>query len=139
MSPKTIARVIAAPFFVFWLAILYAGADHPPPPRFFVLVVFDLLATLAIRIRVPVYLGWRGARRRRLFLRVLLEGLAAGFALAALTALLPGTGEPSVASPGAADRVIWFAVIGVVGALNSALVYGGAILLGRWRRAGAAR
>ena len=106
MSRKSIARIIAIVFFVVWLAILYAGADDPPPPGFIVLILFDLAAAFAMDIRVRVYLGWHTARGCVRWLRVILEGLAAGLLLAGLTLLLPGGGEPSIPAPDPTEHLI---------------------------------
>ena len=48
--------VIAAGFFVVWVGILYAGADHPPPLGFIRLVLLCLLAAGIVYLRVPTYL-----------------------------------------------------------------------------------
>lgn len=39
---KRTALLNAFLFFMIWLAILYAGADHPPPPGFVFVVLLDL-------------------------------------------------------------------------------------------------
>jgi hypothetical protein len=115
------ASVIAAGFFFIWLGILYAGADHPPPPGFLLLVVLDLIAAIAVFFRVPAYGGWSGARRRHRIVRVLSEGLVTGLLVAAVVALVPFGGEPSRARP-AATYLIWFAVVGAAGAANALAV-----------------
>ena len=40
------ALALAAGHFLLWLGVLYAGADHPPPPGFLWLVALDLVASL---------------------------------------------------------------------------------------------
>ena len=49
--PRRIALLSAVIFFLFWLAVLYAGADHPPPPGFIAVVLNDLVAVLAFKQR----------------------------------------------------------------------------------------
>lgn len=117
------AAAIAAGFFFIWLGILYAGADHPPPPGFLLLVALDLMAAVAVFVRAPAYGGWSRDRRRHRVVRVLCEGLGAGLLVAAVVALTPFAGEPSRSVPAAA-YLIWFAVVGAAGAANAIAVYG---------------
>lgn len=124
------AGATAAGFFLIWLGILYAGADHPPPPGFLLLVVLDLIAAIAVFLRVPVYGSWSRARRRHRIVRVLCEGLVCGLLVAAAVALAPFGGEPSRAGPGAA-YLIWFAIAGAAGAANAIAVYGCSALFAR--------
>ncbi len=133
MSAKTIARIIAGTFFIGWLGILYAGADHPPPPGFILFVLFDLVAALLIYQRSPVYLNWHRTKRKYRRIRAILEGLAAGLAMAALTKLYPGTGNPGSPSPSLLANFIWFAVVGIVGSFNALTVYLSTILLAKIR------
>jgi membrane protease YdiL (CAAX protease family) len=109
-------------FFVVWLFILYAGADHPPPSGFIMLIVFDILAAGLIYWRVPTYITWFETRKSNRLLYVLRDGVAAGFAFAVLALLLPGTGEPSN-SPLPIDYLIWFIVLGAVGLMNAVIIY----------------
>ena len=122
---KRTALLNAVLFFVVWLAILYAGADQPPPPGFIFVVLLDLVAAGVVYWRVPFYLAWIASRRRNALLFVVLDGLVAGLAFAALPLAARwwlGGGEPSVA-PTMADSLIWLAVVGVVGALNAVAIY----------------
>jgi hypothetical protein len=127
---KTVRRAqrwIAGVFFVFWFGTLFAGADHPPPPGFLLLAVIVALCAGIVYWRVPLYLDWQSARRPRRYLRVLVDGVTAGLSLALLFMLLPG-GEPSVA-PRMLDRLIWFSVLGTLGAANALTIYSAAALL----------
>jgi drug/metabolite transporter (DMT)-like permease len=123
MTQKNTARVIAAGFFLGWLGILYAGADDPPPPGFVLILLADLVAAVLVYLRAPTYMGWSRTRRKNRLFLASLDGLAAGLVLALVAILLPGGGEPSV-QPAAIDHVIWFAVLGGVGAANTILIYG---------------
>lgn len=128
MSAKTIARIIASAFFIGWLGILYAGADHPPPPGFILFVLFDLVAAWLIERRSPVYLNWHRTQRKHHPLQVILEGLAAGLVMAALTKLYPSA---SSRLPNIIDTLIWFTVVGIVGSFNALAVYVSTILLSK--------
>lgn len=123
MNQKKIALSIAAAFFFGWLGILLAGADFPPPPGFVLIVLIDLLAAIVVYWRVPTYLDWSRTRRTYRLLQALGEGFAAGLLVALVAMLSPSSGEPSV-QPRWVDRLIWFAVLGSVGALNAVAVYG---------------
>jgi hypothetical protein len=122
------ALAIATVFFFGWLGILYAGADHPPPPGFALLVLIDLLAAAVVAWRVPTYVAWSRAQRPRRWLLALLEGAAAGLIVAGV--VIPFGGEPSV-QPSATAYVTWFAVLGAVGAANTLLIYGVSAYLAR--------
>ena len=134
MTHKRIALVLASLFFCGWLSILYAGADHPPPPGFIWIVLVCLLAALLVYLRVPSYVQWSIGRRKHRLVRALLDGLAAGLAFALLALVLPGGGEPTV-QPSVADRLIWFAVLGAVGLINAGMTFvASAFLVGRFGR-----
>lgn len=122
---KPAALLNAVLFFLFWLAVLYAGADHPPPPGFVFVVLLDLAAAGLVYWRVPVYLAWIANRRGNALLYVVRDGLIAGLTFAALPAASRwwlGGGEPTVA-PTVAGTLIWFAVVSGVGALNAVIIY----------------
>ncbi len=120
MTHKNTALTTAVFFFVIWLSILYAGADHPPPSGFILVIIFDLVASLIIYFRVPVYIEWQITHKTNRLLQVGLEGFLAGIVIALITALT-SSGEPSVTlTP--IDKIIWFAVLGIVGAINAVLV-----------------
>jgi hypothetical protein len=128
MTDKRIALILAGLFACGWLAILYAGADHPPPPGFAWIVLMVTVAGLLVYVRVPSYIRWHRNRKRLRLLLTLADGLAAGLAFAGLAMLFPGGGEPSV-QPRIVDRAIWFAVLGAVGLVNAGLVYLASVLL----------
>jgi len=44
MTAKRIGLILALAFFTIWLFILWAGADHPPPPGFVRVVLLDAVA-----------------------------------------------------------------------------------------------
>ena len=122
MWPKKIALINATLFFLVWLVILYAGADHPPPPGFVLLILFDLLAALLVYLRVPTYINWSNDRTKHRFFYVILDGLAAGFGFALLAIFLPASGEPGV-NPSVADYLIWFTILGAIGVANAVVIY----------------
>ena len=64
------ALLNAVLFFLFWLIVLYAGADHPPSPGFVAGVLLDLIAAGLVYWRVPIYLAWIASRRRNALLFV---------------------------------------------------------------------
>ncbi|HRW07501.1 MAG TPA: hypothetical protein P5121_20500 [Caldilineaceae bacterium] len=119
----SVQLVNAGVFFLVWLIILYAGADHPPPPGFVLLVLLDLCAALLVFWRVPRYLCWIAEKRHRL-LRVVLEGLVTGLVFALVAMVLPTVlgGDPAI-RPTGTERIIWFGVLGCVGAVNAVTIY----------------
>ncbi|MEA3336704.1 MAG: hypothetical protein U9R25_12390 [Chloroflexota bacterium] len=114
--------VIAAGFFIVWVGILYAGADHPPPFGFLWLVLLCLLAAGIVYLRVPTYANWSATGRRFRLLRVFLDGIVAGLLFALVPLLFNRGGEPD-AQPTWVDHMIWFAVLAGVGAANAMLIY----------------
>jgi heme A synthase len=126
LTDKRAAIAIALAFFFGWLAILYAGADHPPPPGFLALILFDLAAAFVVYRRVPVYAQRARARRPRRWLLALLEGalaglIAAGLALI-LSAILSVDDQTSMQRPALAV-LIFVTVVAAVGASNALLVF----------------
>ena len=124
MAHKTIAKIIAIPFFIFWLIVLWMGADHPVPPGFIIVALIDLAAAFVVYWRIPTYLQWHIDEKPLRLLRVLADGLAAGVVIAIFMMLLPGTGDPSAPDPTLIDHLIWVMVLGFMGMFNSTLVYG---------------
>jgi hypothetical protein len=126
LTDKRAAIAIALPFFFGWLAILYAGADHPPPPRFPVLIVGDLAAAFVVYRRVPVYAQRARARRPRRWLLALLEGALAGLSAAVLalilSAILSVDDQTSMQRPAPAV-LIFVTVVAAVGAGNALLIF----------------
>ena len=121
MTHRNTALVTSVVFFVIWFCVLYAGADHPPPSGFILVIIFDLVASLIIYFRVPVYIDWQLTHKTNRLIQVCFEGFLAGIVIALITSLT-SSGEAGVTlTP--IDKMIWFAVLGVVGLLNSLLVY----------------
>jgi hypothetical protein len=121
MSLKKIAAINALLFFFFWLLILLAGADKPPPPGFVWVVLVDVLSSAVVFWRVPTYIRWVLSKHPARLRRVILEGFAAGMVVAILF-VISGRGEPTVSSQ-ALNNVLWFAVLGLIGVLNSVTLY----------------
>ena len=128
---KRATLAIAAGFFLFWLAVLYAGADHPPPPGFILLVVLDLGCSLAVYFRIGTYIDLAASKKKYRLLLPLLDGLAAGLVVALFMVLLPRRADPGMPVPGILERVIWYAILASVGALNSLAVYALSALMSR--------
>jgi 4-amino-4-deoxy-L-arabinose transferase-like glycosyltransferase len=117
-----VAAVNAIAFFFFWLLVLLAGADKPPPPRFLWLIPLLLLCAAAVYWRVPAYINWSQTRPPGRFLRVALEGLAAGLIVALVAAAVAAAASRN--APSGRDFAIWLAVLGLMGVLNSVTLYG---------------
>jgi len=122
MSIQKIAGINAIVFFTFWLLVLLAGADFPPPPGFIWIVVAVAVCAAVVYWRVPTYIDWSRTRRPRRYWRVFLDGAVAGL-LIALPFVIGGSGEPSVTMQ-PLDYAIWFAVLAVMGIFNSVTIYG---------------
>jgi hypothetical protein len=121
MSCRKIAFINAIIFFIFWLLVLLAGADKPPPLGFIWLILAVGLCSAAVYWRVPTYIDWARTRRAGRYWRALLDGAVAGL-LIAVPFALNGSGEPSITMQ-PADYAIWFAVLAVMGMLNSVALY----------------
>src|SRR5512137_2302442 len=93
MTSGSIANRLAGAFFCAWLAIAFAGGDHPPPPGFLLLAGLLLACALLVRLRVPTYLRWQREQASGRIGRVIRDG-AAGGAAAYLFMLVLGSGEP---------------------------------------------
>ena len=109
-------------FFVFWLGIFYAGADHPPPRGFLLVIALVFICAIVVYLRVLTYVEWIRSSKPQRYSYVVRDGLVAGLVVGLLAGVAPGVGEPSVA-PSAMDRIIWFAVVAVVGLGNSIAIY----------------
>ena len=115
------AAVFAIFFFLFWTLVLLAGADKPPPLGFVWIVLAVAVCAVVVYWRIPTYIDWQRTQRSGRFWRVILDGFVAGL-LVALPFALAGGGEPSV-TPQASDYVIWFIVVGLMGVVNSVVLY----------------
>jgi hypothetical protein len=122
MAPRRVGAVNAVLFFLFWLVVLLAGADFPPPPGFRWILVAIAAYSAVVYWRVPMYVEWMLSGRPGRYAQVVLDGFVAGL-LTALPFALRGSGKPSV-SMGPLDYAIWFAVLAAVGILNSIALYG---------------
>jgi hypothetical protein len=126
LTDKRVAIAIALAFFFGWLAILVAGADHPPPPGFLALILFDLAAAFVVYRRVPGYAQRARARRPKRWLLALLEGALAGLIAAGLALILSGIlsvdDQTSMQRPALAV-LIFVAVVAAVGASNALLIF----------------
>ena len=127
MNKRKLAALNGVLFFCFWLLVLYAGADHPPPAGFLGLVLFIVLCALLVAWRVPAYVDWYLAHKQHALVRVLFEGLIAGLCaglIAMLFSMSDGTfgGEPSVTPTGIAI-LTWFVTLGIIGLLNALFIY----------------
>ena len=117
--------IIAISFAVTWLAILYAGADHPPPVGFILyLIPLVCICGLGVFFRISTYASWSIAHRPGCFALVIRDGLFAGMAVGTMAIIIPITGEPSIPSPSFTNIFTWFVVLMTVGCLNTLLLYG---------------
>ena len=130
MKRPSLRITLAIGFFVFWLGVLYAGADHPPPAGFLWAVLLDLLAAALVYVRVPTYLDWARSRTPWRVLRALRDGAGVGLTFATVALLLPGTGQPGI-HPTVVDRVLWFVILSCVGSGSAWVTYGLCALLAR--------
>lgn len=125
MSRRRVSSLNAILFFAFWLAVLYAGADHPPPRGFIWLVLLTLVAACLVYWRVGTYLTWIERSQPKYLLRVVGEGFVVGLAFALVASAassLLGYGEPTVQLQ-ASSYLIWLCVVGIVGAASAAAIY----------------
>ncbi len=126
------ALAIAAGFFLLWLCVLYAGADHPPPLGFVWLVLLDLIASGLLYLRVRTYADWHAVRRPHRVLLVLRDGALTGLAVGTATLLFSVARLGSVVATGWEPVLIWLIVLALVGTLTSAVVY--AVISLAWGR-----
>jgi hypothetical protein len=121
VSIQKIAAINAAGFFFFWLVVLLAGADKPPPIGFLWIVLVLALSAMVVFWRVPTYIHWSQTQKPGRILRVAVEGFWAGLVVATPFVLFGG-GEPSVPMQPIA-YLGWFAILGLMGMLNSLTLY----------------
>jgi hypothetical protein len=130
---STPPALIAIAFFAFWIAILYAGSDHPPPVGFLWLVPLVFVCAVAVYLRVAVYASWSSSHRPGRIRRVLLEGIAAGTVVGLVALLFPFTGEPTLPPKRIADILTWLAVLAAIGTANAVIIY---VLASVWPKDG---
>lgn len=127
MTHKKIALINAVLFFCFWLIILYAGADHPPPPGFIQVIFLDLGCAFVVYLRVPTYIHWIIERKKHRLFYILRDGVMAGFCagfiVVVASALRAFLGGESDFSSSVISIMIWFAVLGGVGVVNAVMIY----------------
>jgi len=122
-------RAIISVFFAaFWLGVLYAGADHPPPVRFLWLVPLVLICAAVVYWRLPAYASWSGQERPHQICRVAFDGLLAGLVIAIITSVSTWLDSTTVSW---VDFLIWSGVLGSVGLLNALAVYAIALAVER--------
>jgi hypothetical protein len=121
MHHRKISAFNAIAFFLFWLLVLLAGADFPPPTGFLWIVLVIALCAFVVYWRIPTYIDWYRTQRSGRRWRVLLDGIVAGLVVS-ITFALNGSGESSITMQ-PADYAIWFAVLSVIGAINSVALY----------------
>jgi hypothetical protein len=119
---KRFARGLAAFFFAFWIVILLAGADFPPPVGFIFIAWLVVLCAFVVYWRTLTYIKWTCEKKRWRYLRILFDGLIAGVIAGAIVVVVPGGGEPSV-TPRPVDYVIWFVILAVMGLINALAIY----------------
>ena len=121
MKSEKIALANAGAFFFLWLVVLLAGADKPPPIGFLWIVLIIAICTAVVYWRVPTYVEWGQTQLRGSLLRVALEGFLAGLVVAMPFVFL-GSGNPTIPM-GATAYVVWFVILGLMGMLNSVMLY----------------
>ena len=131
MRVHTFSLIIGLIAFAVWLAIMYAGADHPRPWGFLWVGFVAAVAAGLAYLRIPVYLSWARSRRSWRRFRAAGEGLLLGLVFAVFVKLLPCSGEPSI-QPTLLDQVLWLVVLSAVGAFNAIAVYAVSSAVRRW-------
>lgn len=123
MTDRRWAGLVAVGFFVFWLLVMLAGADFPPPPGFVVIVGTILLCAVVVYLRVQHYARRQRERRPHRRIMAMGDGILAGLIVAVGFMLSPFGGEPSIPPPGPREWAIWCAVLATVGMVNSVVLY----------------
>ncbi len=55
-SRQQIGAVFAVLFFLFWILVLLAGADKPPPPGFLWIFLVVAVSAVVVFWRIPTYI-----------------------------------------------------------------------------------
>ena len=101
---------------------MLAGSDIPPPRGFLSAVAGLVVICVGMALAIPWL--WDVGQRNGVWavlVRTGSLGLGVGLVLAAAFALF-SSGEPSAPPMNAAAYLIWFSVLGAVGALNGVVV-----------------
>ena len=128
MTATQSRAIISVSFAAFWLGVLYAGADHPPPVGFLWLIPLVLICAAVVYWRLPAYAFWSRQHRPYRILRVAFDGLVAGLVVALVTSL--GTWSDATTTSWV-NFLIWACVLGGVGLLNALVVYATALAVER--------
>jgi hypothetical protein len=134
MKRSKIAAWIAAAFFVVWLIIFWAIADHPVPAGFPLIIIPDLICAVVVYLRVDTYVAWSRTRKKLRRLLALRDGLAAGLVVAVIVSLMPGRGDSGIPLR-LFDYIMMFVMMSFLGTANAAAVYILSALLSRKRPA----
>ncbi|MEY3359504.1 MAG: hypothetical protein RLZZ537_1219 [Pseudomonadota bacterium] len=119
MHTSRLPLAIATAFALFWLVVLYLGADHPPPIGFLWLVATVMICAVVVYWRFPTFMAWSKQGKLVSAGRAALEGTVAGLAVALIFLIGHGfSGDQRVI-----DAAIWLAVLGLVGMLNALTVF----------------
>lgn len=125
LTSKQFTQSTAIVFFLFWMIVLFAGADKPPPLGFLILFPLVGLCAYVVYRRLPTYINWQQTHRKKRYLFVPVDGAIAGLCVAALTYLIQpitGAGEPSITRT-MTDHMIWICVLMLMGIINAIGVY----------------
>lgn len=114
---------VALSFFVFWLIVMYLGADHPAPWGFIWIPIIDFMLSILVYRRSSLYFALLREGKKGSILIALKDGLLAGFALSGITSTIALLRDDVAYRNGATDVLAWMAVITALGAISSLGVY----------------
>jgi hypothetical protein len=132
VSDHAIAISCSVGLFLSTTAIALAVAAKPPPLGFLVLVAVLAVLSAVAYLRLLANMRALGSRRWGRFVYVAVEGLVGGLALAVFLTLAFRGGPEGSTRP--ADLVIWFELVGVIGALAAMVAWAAALGLRARRR-----
>jgi hypothetical protein len=75
MTRNTTTRNTAIACLTLWPGNLFAGADDPPPPGFWLIILLDFMAAWLVYLRLPSHVTCSIARMKKRLLRVFLDVL----------------------------------------------------------------